>query len=119
MPDYLYEVRTTVDVFLLPRGVGGAGLAPSGPYPVPTGYPTGIGFSQANVPGFGATGTPGIAPMGQTQRFQAAELVPNALATPPTAANIGTAISSTATDIQGQITAAILAQIQAWATGGP
>jgi hypothetical protein len=36
----------------------------------------------------------------------------------PTAANFGTALTSAATDIQAQITAAIIAQIQAWATGG-
>jgi|SRR5215472_1560195 len=115
MADYLYEVRTYVDVFIVPRGVGGAGLSPSGN---PANAPTGTGYAQANVPGFGATGTPGISPMAQTMRFEAAEMVPNAIATPPTAANIGTAISSTATDIQGQITAAILARIQNWATGG-
>jgi hypothetical protein len=114
MPDYLYKVTTYVDVSIVPRGLGGSGLSPSGN---PTGQSAGVGYTQANVPGFGASGTPGQSGFAQTRRFEAAEMVPNAIATPPTAANIGTAISSTATDIQGQITAAILAQIQNWATG--
>jgi hypothetical protein len=49
-------------------------------------------------------------------RFQASEVVPGTIDA-PTAANIGTAISSAATDIQGQITTALIAQIVAWATG--
>lgn len=115
MTDYIYQVRTYVDVSICPRGVGGAGLSPSGN---PASAPTGVGYAQANIPGFGTAGNPGQSNMAQTMRFQAAEMVPNAIATAPTAANIGTAISSTATDIQGQITAAILAKIQGWATGG-
>jgi hypothetical protein len=102
MADNLYGVRVYVDVSLLPRGMAGA-------------Y---ISQNNANIGGYGSTQGPGLAPMGQTMRFQQVELVPNAIATPPTAANIGTAISTAATDIQGQITTAILGVIQGWATGG-
>jgi hypothetical protein len=102
MADNLYMVRVYADVFLYPRGMAGA-------------Y---ISQNNANIGGFGSTQGPGVAPMGQTMRFQQEETVPNAIATPPTAANIGTALSTAATDIQGQITTAILATIQGWATGG-
>jgi hypothetical protein len=102
MTDYLYRVRAYVDVDWVPRGLGGMDLTQN----------------QANLPGYGTGATPGPGGVAQTMRFQAAEMVPNALTVAPTAANIGTAISSTATDIQGQITAAILGVIQGWATGG-
>jgi hypothetical protein len=104
MADYLYMVRVTTDVCLVPRGVAGTSM-------------------QQNVGNLGAFGQTlpgsGAAPMGQTMRFLQDEMVPNAIATPPTAANIGSAITTAATDTQAQITAAILAQIQAWALGGP
>src|SRR5215469_14192878 len=123
MVDYVYQVRAYVDVSICPRGTGSSTLGPSGPPSSGTvssvtfsASPTGYGYSESNVPGFGTTGTPGILPMAQTKRFQAAEMVPNAIGTAPTAANIGTAISSAATDIQGQITTAVLAQIVGWAT---
>jgi hypothetical protein len=102
MADNLYMVRVYVDVCLFPRGMAGA-------------Y---ISQNNSNIGGYGSTQGPGPAPMGQTMRFQQDETVPNAIATPPTAANIGTAIASAATDIQGQITTTILGTIQGWATGG-
>jgi hypothetical protein len=102
MADNLYMVRVYADVCLLPRGTAGPGLQQN----------------NANIAGYGSTQGPGSAPMGQTMRFQQDEIVPNAIATPPTAANFGTALTSAATDIQGQITTAILATIQGWATGG-
>jgi hypothetical protein len=102
MTDYLYRVRVYADIDWVPRGLGGVLLAQN----------------QANLPGYGTGATPGPGGDAQTMRFQAAEMVPNAIATPPTAANVGTAITSAATDIQGQITAAILGVIQGWATGG-
>ena len=103
MTDYLYRVRAYVDVDWVPRGLQGTNLAQN----------------QSNSPGFGTTAQAGEGSMAQTMRFQAAEIVPNALTTAPTAANFGTAIQSCGTDIQGQITAAILAVIQGWATGSP
>jgi hypothetical protein len=107
MADYLYMVRVTTDVCLVPRGVAGTSMQQN------VGNLGAFGQVSATNPGSGA------APMGQTMRFLQDEMVPNAIATPPTAANIGTAITTAATDTQAQITAAILAQIQAWATGGP
>lgn len=102
MADNLYMVRVYADVCLLPRGVAGPGLQQN----------------NSNIGGYGSGETPGAAPMGQTMRFLQDEMVPNAIGTPPTAANFGTALTSAATDIQAQITAAILATIQGWATGG-
>jgi hypothetical protein len=103
MPDYIYNVRVYADVSFVPRG-----------------RPGGVGIQQnnSNIGGYGATQGPGEAPGAQTMRFQQVEYVGNAVATPPTAANIGTAIQTAGTDIQAQITAAVLAQIQNWATGG-
>jgi hypothetical protein len=102
MPDYLYDVRVYVDVNLIPRGVAGTLLAQNN---------SNIG---AMGPGAG-TAAPG--PAMQTMRFQMREMVQNAIATPPTAANIGAAITQAATDIQAQITAPVLATIQGWPTG--
>jgi hypothetical protein len=116
MADYLYQVRVYVDISLVPRGGGGATLGPSGPDGQLTGAPA-LGFAQSNVPGYGPTWTPGIVPMGQTKRYQQAEMVPNAIATPPTVANIVTALTSAANDLGGQITTADLATIQNWALG--
>jgi len=101
MADNLYMVRVYADICLVPRGVGGPGLQQN----------------NSNIGGYGATRGPGNAPHGQTILFVQDEMVPNAIGTPPTAANIGTALTSAATDIQAQITAPILAQIQNWATG--
>jgi hypothetical protein len=103
MADYLYMVRVTTDVCLVPRGTAGPGLQQN----------------VANVGGFTGAQTAGAAPMGQTYRFLQDEMVPNAIATPPTAANIGAAISQAAIDTQAQITPALLATIQNWATGQP
>lgn len=102
MPDYIYHVRVYADVNYLGR----------------TQRPAGIQVNVSNVGGYGPGQIAGDAPTGQTMRFQQVEMVPNAVATPPTAANIGTALSTAATDIQAQITAAVLAQIQNWANGG-
>lgn len=87
----------------MPRGVAGPGIQQN----------------NSNIGGYGPNQTAGINPVAQTMRFQQVELVPNAIATPPTAANIGTAIQTAGTDIQNQITAAILGQIQGWALGNP
>ena len=103
MPDYLYSVRVYVDVNYVPRGTAGTNLLQN----------------QSNIPGFAAGATPGNAPAAQTRRFQQNEMVLNAIATPPSAANIGAAMTQAATDIQAQLTGPVMAQIVAWATGGP
>lgn len=106
MADNLYAVRVYCDIMMMPRG--GAGVL--------------LQQFQSNIPGYDGTATlapqSGVAPAAQTLRLDAQEMVPNAIATPPTAANIGTAISTCATDIQNQITTAVLGVIQGWATGG-
>jgi hypothetical protein len=102
MAEYVYKVHVKAYVQRVARGMGGAGLQ----------------LNQAEHGGFGPTDTPGNAPSGQVMYFQANEMVPNAIATPPSAANIGTALTSAATDIQTKITAPILAQIQNWSLGG-
>jgi hypothetical protein len=102
LTDYLYQVRVYANVSMLPRGTAGPGMQQN----------------NADLGGYGTTATAGPAPMAQTMRFVADEIVPNAIATAPTAANIQTAIASCGTDIQNQITTAVLGVIQGWATGG-
>ncbi len=83
----------------------------------------GGGQSQANNPGFGQASGPGSVGIAQTLRMQAGEQVlgtSGAL----TLAQIQTAMVAIANDLAGasgtpQITAAILAQINAWNTGSP
>jgi hypothetical protein len=101
MPDYVYSVTCKVYVNYLGR----------------TQRPAGVQTNVSNIGGYGPTQGTGDAASGQCMYFQQNEMVPNAIATPPTAANIGTALSTAATDIQNQITPAILAQIQNWSTG--
>jgi hypothetical protein len=98
-----YMIRVYCDVCWLPEGSGGAAL----------------GILAANNPGYGAGGTPGTMPNAQTMRFQQAEQVLPATFDVPTAAEISVAIEAAAEDIEAQITTPIIAQIQAWATGGP
>jgi hypothetical protein len=102
MADYIYMVHVEARVQRVARGMGGAGLQQN----------------NSNIAGYGALETPGAAPSGQTMYFQQNEMVPNAVATAPTAANIGTALSLAATHIQGQIDAPTLAVIQNWSLGG-
>jgi hypothetical protein len=101
-------IRAYVDVCWLPEGTGGAGL----------------GILAANNPGYGAgTGLniaqAGTMPNAQTLRFQQGEQVLPATFNVPTAAEISVAIESAAEDIEAQLTTAVVAQIQGWATGGP
>ena len=101
MPDYIYSVRVYADVSYTARGTGG----------------TQFQQNNSNIPGYTALQTGGNAPGAQTIRFQQGEMVGNAVATPPTAAQIAAAITQAGTDIQTQITAPVLAKIQNWATG--
>ncbi len=96
-----YMVQVRVRVNRVARGMGGSGLQQN----------------NADIGGYGSGDTPGNAPSGQSMYFQVDEVVPGTLDS-PTAANIGTALTTAATDIQAKITAPVLAQIQGWATGG-
>lgn len=101
-----FVARYYVDICWLPAGTGMALFAPG---------------DQSNSPGFGQTGGPGTQPVGQTRRYQAAEVIPGGSA--PTLANINAALKACADDIAGatgtpKISAAELALIQGWATGG-
>ena len=92
----MFRLRYYVDVDWVGDGTGG----------------TGQGQLQANNPVAGAVG------MAQTMRFQGGQYVPGG--DTPSGANFTTATTAMGTDISNQINvAAILAQIQAWATGGP
>jgi len=95
-----YRVNVIVDINAVPIGTGGAGIVPR----------------EGNVAGVGPSQYPGTFGNTQTMRLIQSEIVPGTFGA-PTAANIGTAISSAATDIQAQITAAVIAQIVAWGTG--
>jgi hypothetical protein len=82
----------------------------------------GGGISQANNPGFTGADGSGSVGVAQTRRYQTSEQIPGGDA--PTLANILTALQSCASDFAAasgtvKITAAELALIQAWATGGP
>ena len=98
-------VRVYADICRLPGGTGGAAFS---------------GAPIANTPGYNGSpvgGGPGTVPNGQTIRLQVAELVPGTI-DQPTAANIGTALTSAATDLQAQITTAVITQIDNWRLGG-
>lgn len=101
------KVRVYVDLDMVAGGVGA----------------TATGVNQANNPGFGQAATPGIVGMGQTLHLQAAEQVLGAGGS-ITLAEIQAALVAIANDLAGAsgtpiITAAILAQINGWATGSP
>lgn len=97
-----YMVRIYADFCAVPAGGGPVAVVPSG--------------GLANEPGFGATLSAGPSPTAQTKRYQQAEIV--AGGDSPTLANLQSAVATAATDLGNQITAADLAQIQGWKTGG-
>lgn len=81
-----------------------------------------MGQSQANNPGFGQALGAGTVGAAQTMRLQVAEAVIPGGAS-PTLAQIQTALVAIANDMAGAtgtplITPAVLAQIDAWSTGG-
>lgn len=85
--------------------------------------PAGLGQSQANNPGQGQGLNPQIVGNAQTMRQQVGEEVLGAGGA-ITLAQIQTALVAIANDLAGAsgtpiITPAILAQINAWSTGGP
>lgn len=93
-----FGLRARIDIVWLPDGASAM--------EVPTSQVLTL-FNSANNPG-GVT--LGGGPMGP------ASLIPGANA--PSLANIATALANLSTDIQAQITAPVLARIQAFATGG-
>jgi hypothetical protein len=102
MPDFMYQARVYLDISWLPRGVDGTLLQQN----------------NANLTGYGPTQGPGTGPAGQTLRIGQAEIVPNAIASPPTVANIVAALTTAAASIGTQITPDVLQQITNWAYGG-
>ena len=101
-----FLARSYVDICWVPEGTGGVSFT---------------GGAIANTPGHGQTQTAGSVPNAQTMRFQAAAVIPGADS--PSLANINTALTTIVNDLAGstgtpQITAALLAQIVAWASGG-
>ncbi len=95
-----YRLRVYCDFDWVGDGMGGAGL----------------GLLESNNPGTGGGGYSGVAGNAQTLRLQQAEQVLGGDS--PTGANFQTALNNSAIDLYAQITAAILAQMQAWSTGG-
>ena len=95
-----WAVRVYADVYWVGAGVGNTAYGPA-----------------ANVPGFGAGQYAAVVPEAQKLLFQQGEQVIAAGAT-PTAAEIGTALTSAATDLQAQLTAAYVTKIGNWASGG-
>lgn len=90
-------------------------------YIAPGTGPALMGQSQANSPGFGQGAGAGSVGASQTMRIQVAEAVAGGAS--PTLAQIDTALKAIADDIAGAtgtplITPTVLAQLQAWATGG-
>lgn len=106
-----YGLRVTVQYGWIPDGAGGAAL----------------GQRQADWPGVGAAGaSPGPIFTAQTAQDYVFEMVPGGDS--PSSSNFNTALSQAATDLQTQLTTVndvpgftsgtLLAQIQAWSSGG-
>jgi hypothetical protein len=103
------QVRIEVEVRIMQAPAGGGTVM--------------MGQSQGNNPGVGQLAAPGSVGNAQMLFMNDAEIVPG---TPGaiTLANLNTALVAVANDLAGSsgtplITAAILAQINAWQTGSP
>jgi hypothetical protein len=96
-------IRVYADFSTMPIGTGGVGIVPGGGY--------------ANEPGMGASLGPAPGENAQTLRLQQKEATVQASGT-ITEAELATALTSAATDLASQLTAAIVAQINGWSTGG-
>lgn len=92
-----YRIRFYVDFDFVGQGVGGAGVF----------------NAAANNPGLGTVGS------AQTLRLQQMEPVLAAIPAVPTSTEFKTALTQGATDLGTQITAAVLATLQGWASGQP
>jgi len=93
-----FVLKYAIDIAWVPDGVG--------PMEVP---------SSAMIRFFASAANPAGVTLG-SGAFAQGSLIPGANA--PTLANIATALANLSTDIQAQITPAVLARIQAFATGG-
>jgi hypothetical protein len=86
-----------------------------------------LGQQQADMPGFGATATPGPVFFAQSAKDIVGETVPGGES--PTSGNFNTALAAAATDLQTRLTTAnqvpgfttgtLLALVQGWSTGLP
>lgn len=101
MPDYLFEIRVTADINLLPRGTDGALL----------------GQANSNIGGFGPNDIAAASGAAQTLRKSTRVVVPNNPNTPPTAANIAAAITTAGANIQANLPPSVMAMISNWALG--
>lgn len=98
-----WAIQMTLDIGWIGEGSGGASF---------------VARPQANIAGYGSTPYPGVSFNAQTIRFQQAEqVIPTA--SPPTQANFQSAVTSAATDLNSQLTAAVVAVLQGWASGNP
>lgn len=105
-----FFIKTEVTYGWAPAGAGGAG----------------VGQPQSNFPGTGATPGSGYVFVGQSASDIVGEAVPGGDS--PSGANFQTAINAAATDLYTRLTTAnavpgftsgtLLAQVQAWSTGG-
>lgn len=100
-----WMVRGYVDICWVPEGTGGVTIMATG--------------GEANEPGYGSALAAGAMPTAQTLRLQQAEAITGTNAAPPNVTAIQAGITQMATDLNSQITAAIVTQIDNWATGGP
>lgn len=95
-----YMVSVVARVSWVPDGTGGVTL----------------GQMQSNIPGYGAESAPGPVGNGQTMQFLQGEIIAGGDSL--TGGNLSAALTSAATDLYNHITAAQLAQMQGWKTGG-
>jgi hypothetical protein len=96
-----YKLRVYCDVDWIPAGTGQAFNA------------------AANIPGMGAGLSPGEMGCAQTYRLQQGEPVQAVNPAQPTAAEFHTAVTQAATDLNTQMTAALVAYFQGWNSGLP
>lgn len=106
-----YAIRVEITYGYVPAGAGGAAL----------------GQQQADMPGFGATPTPGAVFFAQSAKDIVGEAVPGGES--PSAANFTTAINAAAADLETRLSATnavpgftsgtLLALVQGWSTGNP
>lgn len=105
-----YAIRVEITYGWVPDGTG----------------PATAGQMQADMPGYGATGTPGVTFVAQTAKDIVGEQVPGGDS--PSGANFQTALNAAAADAYTRLTTAnavpgftsgtLLATVQAWSTGG-
>jgi hypothetical protein len=95
-----YRVEVIANVAWVPDGTGGVTM----------------GVAESNVPGVGAALAAGTVPNAQTLRWRVAEAISGGDSL--TGTNLQAALTQAGTDLYTLVTAAMLAQMQAWKTGG-